>query len=70
MQGPISFGVAVDPGLTLIEDSLPTADGGIQQDFVQATFYTSGRVISLQLYQIANDNAGNCELRGTAVPAT
>lgn len=38
--------------------------------FVQATAFFPNRVVSLQLYGIANDGNQTCQLHGTAVPAT
>jgi hypothetical protein len=43
--------------------------GSYKKNFVEATFFSSGRAISLQLYAVANDGGGICEVHGTAVPA-
>jgi hypothetical protein len=56
------------PGTTLDARLAPT--GGFIKGFLQLTFFTSSRVISLQLYVLANDGNGTCQVHGTAVPAS
>ena len=65
---PIAYFVSTSSPTFIVEVE-PQVLAGFRKDFVQATFFTSSRVISLQVYAVANDGNGTCQVHGTAVPA-
>jgi hypothetical protein len=69
-QSFISSGVNTSPATPILDLNTLTPPNPLKQSVVVATFLTSNHVISLQLYAAANSNAQNCELHGTAVPAS
>jgi hypothetical protein len=70
LGGPISTGVPDVPGTEADVAAFVADSGELKQGFLQATFFTPSSAVSVQLYLLANDVAGNCEVHGTAVPAT
>jgi len=50
--------------------ALPSSAGTISEFQVEGLYRNDSRVISLQLYIIANDFTNRCQVYGTAVPAS
>jgi hypothetical protein len=70
LRPPIAVIVDTSSPGTLIADPLTVQNGAFQKQFLKASFFTSSRVISLQLFAVANDGNGTCQVHGTGVPAS